>query len=97
MFATIDIRYRGIEQSFSTLNAMEPDRRIDMALREGPFSRLTGQWLFTPLGEIGSKIEFRLEYTFSSAVLEKLVGPAFGHIASSMVESFTKRADEVYR
>jgi ribosome-associated toxin RatA of RatAB toxin-antitoxin module len=29
-------------------------------------------------------------------LLEKLVGPVFGHIAGTMVDAFLKRADIVY-
>ena len=52
-----------------------------------------GLWHFTPLSEAGCKIEFRLDYEFSSKVLEKLTGPVFDHIAQTLVERFVKRAE----
>jgi len=33
---------------------------------------------------------------FSSKLLDKLIGPVFGMIANSFVESFCKRAEAVY-
>ncbi len=94
--ATISINYRGIKQSFSTKNLKQPPERMSLQLVEGPFQALDGEWLFTPLRADACRIDFRLSYQFSSALLEKLVGPVFGHIAGTMVDAFLKRADQVY-
>ena len=93
--ATIDIRFHGIGQSFTTVNRQVPFERIDMQLVEGPFSRLEGGWRFTPLGDDACKVELELTYDFNNFLLGKLVGPVFHQIAASMVDSFVKRADAV--
>ncbi|MEN9784047.1 MAG: hypothetical protein RJA24_1390 [Pseudomonadota bacterium] len=94
--ATININYRGIKQSFSTKNLKQPPERMNLQLVEGPFRALDGEWRFTPLNNDACRIDFRLSYEFSSALLEKLVGPVFGHIAGTMMDAFLKRADQVY-
>jgi ribosome-associated toxin RatA of RatAB toxin-antitoxin module len=94
--ATIHINYRGIKQSFSTENHKQPPERMTLQLVEGPFRMLDGEWLFTALGAEACKVDFRLSYEFSSTLLEKLVGPVFGHIAGTMVDAFLTRADIVY-
>ena len=94
--ATIHISYRGIRQSFTTENSVQAPESLEMRLVEGPFRSLDGRWHFTALGGRGSKVELRLEYEFSSRVLEKLVGPVFNHIADRMVDAFAKRAEQVY-
>ena len=94
--ATININYRGIKQSFSTENHKSPPHLMTLRLVEGPFRALDGEWRFTPLGDAACRIDFRLSYEFSSQLLEKLVGPVFGHIAGTMVDAFLKRADLVY-
>ena len=48
---------------------------------------------FQALSEVGCKIDFRLHYTFSNKVLEKLIGPVFDHIAGTLVERFVQRAE----
>lgn len=96
VLATIRIRYRGISQSFTTENIQRRGEFIRLTFREGPFKALDGSWVFKPLGEGGCKIEFRLHYEFSNRILDGLVGPVFGQIANSFVDSFTRRADEVY-
>ena len=96
LVATISIAYHGIKQSFTTENQNTPSTHMQMKLIEGPFSVLDGQWHFKSLREDACKVEFELHYEFSSKVLEKLIGPVFSVIANSFVESFCKRAEEVY-
>ena len=94
--AAITIDFRGIKQRFSTENRADPPQLIEMNLVDGPFRQLDGSWRFKPLGEGACKIEFRLHYEFSSKLLEKIVGPVFHYIASTFVEAFVKRAQQLY-
>jgi ribosome-associated toxin RatA of RatAB toxin-antitoxin module len=94
--ATIRISYRGIKQSFTTENLKQEPNVMQMKLVEGPFRTLDGSWRFTDFPGHGCKIEFRLHYEFSSRLLEKLVGPVFGHIANTIVDSFVRRAEKMY-
>ena len=94
--ATIQLKYRYLKQSFTTENTKHAPHSIEIRLISGPFRQLEGSWRFIQLGEAGCKIEFRLRYDFSSKLLEKLLGPAFQHIADSFVDGFIKRAEKVY-
>lgn len=99
MVATIGMAFGGVRKSFTTRNVHEPNRRIHLQLVEGPFSHLEGEWNFIPLGDDqqrACKIEFTLQYGFSSAVLAALIGPVFDRIADSLVDAFVKRADQIY-
>lgn len=99
MTARVGMALSGLKQSFTTQNQHETDRKVTMKLVDGPFSQLDGTWEFTPLGD-GSqracKVEFRLNYGFSSKALATLVGPVFDKIAANLVDAFVKRADDVY-
>jgi len=94
--ATVHIDYHGLKQRFTTENVRKSSRQIDIALLDGPFRQLDGNWSFIPLGDSACKIEFRLHYEFSSKLLEKLVGPVFNYIAESFVDAFIHRAEKVY-
>jgi ribosome-associated toxin RatA of RatAB toxin-antitoxin module len=94
--ARLHINYHGLKAHFATENPKESPRWMDIKLREGPFRQLDGGWKFTPLGDVACKVEFRLHYEFSSKVLEKALGPVFHHIANTFVESFVKRAQQIY-
>lgn len=94
--AAIRIAYRGITAQFSTRNTKEAPWLMRIHLTEGPFTRLEGHWRFTPLGAAACKIEFVLHYEFAGRVLAKMLGPVFNHIADTLVESFVRRASEIY-
>lgn len=94
--ASLGIHYHGVRQSFTTSNINTPHSEIKMRLVDGPFKALDGVWSFKPLREDACKIELDLHYEFSSMILEQLIGPVFGMIANSMVDSFCKRAETVY-
>jgi len=94
--ATIHINYHGIKAHFSTENEKRPPHEMLIRLKEGPFRHLNGHWRFTALGDAACKIEFGLHYEFSSKLLEKALGPVFNHIANTFVDSFVKRAMQLY-
>jgi ribosome-associated toxin RatA of RatAB toxin-antitoxin module len=94
--ATIHVNYHGARQSFTTENAKSPPSLMTIRLVEGPFRVLDGEWRFTTLAEQACRIDFRLHYEFSSRLFEKLVGPVFTYIATTLVDAFVHRADKVY-
>jgi ribosome-associated toxin RatA of RatAB toxin-antitoxin module len=96
LLSTMGINYHGVKQSFTTENMNTPPTQIRMDLVKGPFKHLTGTWNFKSLREDACKIEFDLEYEFSSKMLEQIIGPVFSKIAHTIVECFCKRAEAVY-
>ena len=96
MQASVTLSKAGIEKTFVTRNLHQQDKEIEMQLIEGPFKQLEGFWRFEQLGDMGSKVTLDLEFSFSSTMLDKVVGPIFTQIANSLVDSFQKRAVEVY-
>ncbi|MBC7446159.1 MAG: type II toxin-antitoxin system RatA family toxin [Polaromonas sp.] len=97
--AKVGISIAGVRQSFTTRNRHEPDRKVSLTLVDGPFSRLEGDWSFTPLGDSSQracKVEFTLCYDFNNRALATLVGPVFDKIAGTLVDAFVKRAAVVY-
>jgi len=93
--ARININFHGVKAHFHTRNAKLPNHMV-ISLVDGPFRRFEGEWVFTPLGEDACKVELRLSWEFSTKLLEKVIGPVFSRIASTFVQGFEKRADEVY-
>jgi ribosome-associated toxin RatA of RatAB toxin-antitoxin module len=102
MTARLSLAYGGVRHAFTTRNAHVPDTSVIVTLVDGPFSVLDGTWLFRPLGTPAGddsqacRIEFDLRYAFSSNALEAVVSPVFDRIANTFVDSFVKRAEQVY-
>ena len=96
LVATLLIDYRGLRQSFTTENRQQADRRIEIRLRDGPFSRLDGTWIFTPLREDACKVEFTLDYAFAGSLLSRALSPVFDQIAATFVDAFVRRAEALH-
>ncbi len=95
VLATVKIAFRGISQSFSTVNVNRQPESIVMDLADGPFRQLRGEWSFVALRPDACKVEFSLEYQFGPGLLGRALAPVFDHIAGSMVEAFVRRADQL--
>jgi len=97
MTAELHIAFAGLRQAFTTRNVNVPNQSVNMTLVDGPFSHLTGQWRFLPLSDPKAcKVEFSLDYAFSSAALSMLISPVFERITGTFVDAFVKRAEQVY-
>ncbi len=94
--ATLTARLSGLSQSFTTRNENRPGEAIDMRLERGPFRVFSGAWRFRPLSAESCEIEFTLEYEMASRALARLLEPLFDRIANTMVDAFTRRAEEVH-
>lgn len=99
--ARLGLAYMGVRHAFTTRNLHVPGTSVTVQLVDGPFSLLDGTWLFRALGRPGSeepacKIEFDLRYAFASKALETVVSPVFDKVANTFVDSFVRRAEDVY-
>jgi ribosome-associated toxin RatA of RatAB toxin-antitoxin module len=94
--ARIDINYHGVHAHFTTDNVNRAGESIVMTLRDGPFRHLHGEWRFVPLAPDACKVELALAYEFATHLLERAVGPVFGHIANTFIDAFVRRAEAVY-
>jgi ribosome-associated toxin RatA of RatAB toxin-antitoxin module len=93
LVARLDLALGGLRTWFTTENTLAPPHHIDMQLRDGPFKRLAGRWLFHALDESACKVTLRLEFEPSA----RLLGPAFTlgfqGLADRMVNDFVRVAD----
>jgi ribosome-associated toxin RatA of RatAB toxin-antitoxin module len=94
--ASVTIAFKGIHKTFTTSNTLSRPAEIRIALVDGPFSRLEGIWTFKALDENACKLSLDLDFDFSNRVVGAVIGPVFRIIADSMIDSFCKRAEEIY-
>ncbi|NUW66519.1 SRPBCC family protein [Vibrio coralliilyticus] len=96
MVASVDVSKAGISKTFTTSNELISGEAILMNLVDGPFKTLKGGWFFTALDDKACKVELKLEFEFSSKMIEMAFGKIFNELTSNMVNAFTKRAKQVY-
>lgn len=95
--ARIEIAMGAVNKSFTTLNRMQKNKMIEIRLVEGPFKHLQGFWQFEALRENASKISVDMEFEYSSRMMGLVIGPVFGKIVDNLMDSFCRRADQIYR
>ncbi|MDD9176321.1 ubiquinone-binding protein [Aliivibrio finisterrensis] len=96
MVASVDVAKAGIKKTFTTKNTLVDSEVIGMNLVDGPFKSLTGGWHFMALDETACKVELKLDFEFSNALVAMAFGKVFQELTNNMVNSFTQRAKQVY-
>ncbi|MFT7258711.1 MAG: ribosome-associated toxin RatA of RatAB toxin-antitoxin module [Glaciecola sp.] len=97
MLASLVLSKAGVKQRLTTSNTLIKDTAIEMDLSDGPFKSLSGGWRFTPLSDEACKIELKLDFVFSSRLMEVAFGKIFNSLANNMVNAFSQRAKQVYK
>ncbi|MEJ2590611.1 MAG: type II toxin-antitoxin system RatA family toxin [Candidatus Thiodiazotropha sp.] len=92
----LEVSRVGIRQRFSTCNRLVTNERMDIQLRDGPFRKLEGGWRFSALQADACKVELVLDFEFAGRLIDAAFGRVFNQIASTLVDAFCKRADELY-
>ncbi|MBS3804546.1 MAG: type II toxin-antitoxin system RatA family toxin [Oleiphilaceae bacterium] len=95
--ASLEIARGGVRHRLTTRNDLILPGAIEMTLVEGPFQKLRGRWDFKPLDENACKVLLAVEFEFSGALSRMTFGPVFTHAATTMVDAFCRRADDLYR
>ena len=104
VIARLNMVFAGVHQAVTTRNHYVPAQSVKLELIDGPFSTFTGLWQFHAVGQGGDtvsdtqacRIEFDLDYAFSSKALETVLSPVFGKVADTLVDRFVQRAEAVY-
>lgn len=96
MVATLELHKGGMTKKFTTRNTRTPYSAIDLALVGGPFRSLAGGWRFRELGEGGCQVSLELEFAFDSRLVDMMFGPFFEDTCKSLIDAFTRRAEDVY-
>lgn len=96
MTASMVVSKAGISKTFTTNNTLVSNQSVFMRLAEGPFRKLIGGWKFTPLNAQSCRIEFHLDFEFTSKLIELAFGRVFKELAANMMQAFILRAREIY-
>ncbi|SMN00829.1 Putative oligoketide cyclase/dehydratase or lipid transport protein YfjG [uncultured Candidatus Thioglobus sp.] len=94
--ASVSINKSAFNQTFTTINTLTADARIDMKLKDGPFKQLDGAWIFTPLNDTACKINLELNFSFASRIVDIAIAPIFTAVSNAQLDAFVERAKVVY-
>jgi ribosome-associated toxin RatA of RatAB toxin-antitoxin module len=96
MRATIEVALGAVHKSFTTLNRLQKNKMIEVRLLEGPFRHLEGYWRFESLNGKGCRVALDMDFEFSGRLLAVALGPIFSQFVNTLIDSFCKRAQQVY-
>ena len=96
MVADMLIGFSALREKFTSRVTKERPGRIKVHYVDGPLSDLDNVWLFRPLDDGGCEIDFAVDFTFRSAMFEKLAGQYFDKAFRKLVAAFETRAEVLY-
>ncbi|ORU93381.1 MAG: ubiquinone-binding protein [Cycloclasticus sp. symbiont of Bathymodiolus heckerae] len=96
MTAELEIAWKVLHKVFSTQNKLVEGKSIRLELLDGPFESMEGEWHFKHLRDDACKITMEIDFTFKSSVSNFVFSAIFSQICGSLMDSFIKRADEIY-
>ncbi|HEV7122359.1 MAG TPA: type II toxin-antitoxin system RatA family toxin [Rhodanobacter sp.] len=96
LVARLDLKFAGFRLSFTTRNVVDPPRRLQMTLVDGPFRSFSGVWDFIALGDVGCKVEFALDFDYAGKLGASPLKLGFQGLAGRMVDDFCREAERVY-
>lgn len=100
IIADLHIQFKAINKKYTSkinINYIS-DNEFEIFIKavEGPFRKLETYWHFKDLNDKESKIYFDIDFEFSSKLLSSMLNFIFKKAKIKMVESFEKRAFEIY-
>ncbi len=94
---TLYINKGPFKKSFTTRNTLiEPDK-ILIRLVDGPFRQLEGEWRFEEITTGHCQVTLELTFDMKAGLLNKALNGVFEVIAKTMIDSFCKKADLLYK
>ncbi len=94
--ADLVIGFKGVSGKYtSRVFFDEQAYEIAVELGQGPFKHLYQGWKFIQTPD-GTRVEFDIDFSMRSKILEKIVDIMFQEVCAKMVSAFRKRADEIY-
>ena len=97
LVADMTVSFKLVKESFTSRVTL--DRAILKILVEylnGPFRQMENHWIFRPISEHTSEIEFFISYEFRSRMLGAVMGAVFDVAFRKFAEAFERRADAVF-
>jgi coenzyme Q-binding protein COQ10 len=85
-----------LRRRFSTIAMLDRPHRIDIISRDPMFDLFEQHWIFQPMAEGDTNVEYRVDFKFRSRVLQVLMTAAYASQAAATMSAFIRRAHRIY-
>jgi coenzyme Q-binding protein COQ10 len=97
VWADMVVGFRLFRERFASRVTIDrPGLTIDVAYDHGPLRHLDNRWRFEPHGEGQCLVDFRVDFSFRSRLLQMAVEALFNEAVRRMVGAFEGRAHALY-
>jgi len=96
MLADMLIGFSALREKFTSRVTKLRPSMIKVHYIDGPLSDLDNVWEFRAIDETTCEIDFAVDFTFRSALFEKLAGQYFDKAFRKLVAAFETRAAQLY-
>lgn len=99
LLGQITVQKGAFVQSFTTKNVFEYPKKMEMQLVQGVFKKLYARWEFKALWVEGQEVGCEVSYFMDFEVpllLSPILSGLMNHIAQTMIDAFSKRAEQLY-
>lgn len=94
--AEVEIGYKMLTYPYKCYVHLMPDYRIDIEYIEGPFKHLNNHWIFRPVNDKLTEIDFYMDFELKTPALQALLQPMFSEVVKRMINAFEKHAGHIY-
>ena len=91
----LDLSKAGVTQSFVTRNTNTPHTSITLALEDGPFESLGGEWRFDALSDEACRVSLDLTFQLRSGLLKMAASRLFECFTNDLDDPMVKRANQL--
>ena len=95
MVADMAVGFKMLQERYTSRITFESPGHIHVTDIGGPFKHLETDWVFIERAD-GCAVDFKIDFAFSSKLLEKVMGGVFTEAAHKMMQAFVTRAEAVY-
>ena len=91
----LGVHVAGRRETLVTRNRMIDGHSIGLELMEGPFRRMEGVWTFTPIGDIGCRVELEISFDLANRLIGAFAASFVDRAADKVLHAFAARARAV--
>ncbi|MBI1214623.1 MAG: type II toxin-antitoxin system RatA family toxin [Alphaproteobacteria bacterium] len=94
--AEVIVGYKVLREKFVSRVHFEPNKEIEVEYLKGPMRHLHNKWVFRALRGGQCEVDFYVDFSLNTKLLEKLVDQFFQRALVKMINAFEARALALY-
>jgi len=95
IFVSMTVADGPLRRRFSTMAVLDRPHRIAISSYDPIFDRFEQRWTFEQASEGGTNVEYHVDFTFRSRILQMLMRTSFADRAAATMAAFQRRAHQL--